>query len=170
MKISKLIKDKKLAHKIFPYNVHDYQTINPKNNKFIKKYDTISHTKTTEILNKSQLSFENYRYTTLEDRFAKFKKLGDNLELNINKISEIISLEMGKPITQGIGEVRKCIGHINYYIKNTEQYVKNKNVDYEGFNNEIHYMPMGPILSINPWNFPFWVPFKSIIPSMFVGK
>jgi len=168
-KISNLLKDKNLVKEIFPYSVSDYQTINPLNNSLSQKFSTLSSMETSKLIQKSQLSYVEWKVTSLETRFSKFKNLAACLEKNTDKIAEMMALEMGKPVTQGIGEVKKCIGHINYYIQNTEEFTKNKAINFEGFNNEIHFKPVGPILSINPWNFPFWVPFKSIIPSMMVG-
>ncbi len=155
--------------KVFPYNLTDYQSINPTNNQFIKKYDTISKSKTQDIINKSQLSYLDWKNTSLETRSEKMKNLTENLKKNIDNLAQTMALEMGKPVKQGVGEVNKCIGHINYYINNSKQYLKTREVKFEGFDNEILYKPIGPILSINPWNFPFWVPFKSIIPAM-IGK
>ena len=94
--------------------------------------------------------------------------------------------EMGKPITQAEGEIDKCISHIQYYIDNTERFLADEELDIMNPNNSgiITHQPLGPtlgkyiisvlhicpILVIMPWNFPFWLPFKSFIPTMIMGN
>lgn len=80
--------------------------------------------------------------------------------------------EMGKPVTQGEGEVDKCISHLQYYIDNTEQFLENEELKLANKNNSgiIKHQPLGPTLVIMPWNFPFWVPFKSFVPPMVMGN
>lgn len=80
--------------------------------------------------------------------------------------------EMGKPIVQGEAEIDKCIQHLNYYIKNSQEFLEDENLDLSNKSHKglITHQPLGPILVIMPWNFPFWLPFKSCIPPMVAGN
>jgi acyl-CoA reductase-like NAD-dependent aldehyde dehydrogenase len=94
MKISKIIKNTNLLKKIFPYNPTDFQTIDPVNNKFIKRYDSDTKDKIKEKIENSQKSFQEWRKKNIDQRLEKFKNLATNLEKNKDELSKIITLEM----------------------------------------------------------------------------
>ena len=88
---------------------------------------------------------------------------------------------MGKPITQAEAEIEKCILHLDYYILNSSRFLKTEQLDVQPSNlGEILHQPLGPTLGkyfsrltlevIMPWNFPFWLPFKSVIPPLVLGN
>jgi succinate-semialdehyde dehydrogenase/glutarate-semialdehyde dehydrogenase len=170
MKISSIIKDKKLYQNIFPYNNYDFQTINPFNNKLIKKYDFDSIEQIQTKIKNSNLIFQKWKSTSLENRLIKMKNLSITLESKKIELANLITLEMGKPINESLAEINKSINHINFYLKNSENFLKPKNLNFEGFENNIEYSPLGVVLCINPWNFPVWVGFKSIIPCLIAGN
>lgn len=80
--------------------------------------------------------------------------------------------EMGKPIVQAEAEVDKCIKHLEYYVSVSEKFLADEELKLgvPGMEGLITHQPLGPILSINPWNFPFWLPFKSCIPPLVLGN
>ncbi len=170
MKITKLLKDKNLVDKIFPFGLDEFASINPVNNKLIKKFEYDTKEEVIEKISKSQKSFEDWRFRGLDYRLGKMKKLAENLEKAKEELSKSISMEMGKPITQSKGEVEKSIKHIFYYINNAKSFLHYKEIKFENFDNIVEYEPLGPILNITSWNFPIWTPFKSVIPCLVAGN
>ena len=79
---------------------------------------------------------------------------------------------MGKPIVQSEGEVAKCISQLDYYINNSKRFLEAEELrlSAQGMQGTIVHQPLGPILTIVPWNFPFWLPFKSAIPPLVLGN
>lgn len=76
----------------------------------------------------------------------------------------------GKPITESRGEVEKSVKHIHYYIKHAKTFLHHKEINFDNYENIVDYEPLGPILNITPWNYPIWVPFKSVIPLLVAGN
>lgn len=170
MKISKLIKDKNLLNKIFPYDIHHYQTINPTNNQLIKRFEYDSLEKVDNIIDRSHTSYKSWKFTSIEKRLDRMSDLAKQLEINKENLAKLITLEMGKPIHESRGEVVKSINHIKYYLKNTNAFLSPKKVDFDQYENQLIHEPLGICLSIVPWNYPLWVGFKSLIPSMIAGN
>lgn len=81
-----------------------------------------------------------------------------------------MTLEMGKPISQSEGEVLKCISHIDYSIDKSLEFMKDHLIPTRQLKSLITCEPVGPFLDIVPWNFPFWMPFKSMIPPFVLGN
>ena len=78
--------------------------------------------------------------------------------------------EMGKPKKQGIAEISKCVWLCDYYLENSEQVLNDKYVETEFYESYVSYRPIGLVLGIMPWNFPFWQVFRYAIPSLIVGN
>ena len=91
---------------------------------------------------------------------------------NKNEYAMLMTQEMGKPIVQAEAEIDKCIKHLDYYVKNSERFLEDEQLKLAlpGHEGTIVHQPIGPILSINPWNFPFWIPFCTIIPPLVLGN
>lgn len=170
MKISNLIKDKNLVKQIFPYGVDQFASISPVNNKLLKLYEYDDENTMKQKVKNSHLNFKDWRDKGLDYRLDKMKNMMQNLEKSKQQLSMMISKEMGKPISESIGEVDKSIKHINYYITNAKSFLHYKEISFENFENTVQYEPLGPLLNITPWNFPIWVPFKSVIPCLVAGN
>jgi succinate-semialdehyde dehydrogenase/glutarate-semialdehyde dehydrogenase len=170
MKISSLIRDRNLLHKIFPYGVDEFITINPVNNKFIKKYSYDTPDQLEQKLINSESYFRHWNEKGLDYRLDKMNNMTKELEKNKEDLAKTISIEMGKPINESKGEIDKSIKHINYYIKNAREFLRPRQINFDSFENIVDYEPLGPILNITPWNYPLWVPFKSVIPCLVAGN
>ena len=83
----------------------------------------------------------------------------------------MVTKEMGKPIAQSVGEIDKSIAHLDYYIENSAHFLEPEPLDLKsGHTGQIIHQPLGPILVIQPWNFPVWLPFKTCIPPLILGN
>jgi succinate-semialdehyde dehydrogenase/glutarate-semialdehyde dehydrogenase len=170
MKISKIIKDKNLYNKIFPYDIHNYQTINPFNNQVIKSFEYDTADQISLVLERSHNAFRSWKFTSLEKRLDKMHNLINVLEKEKDSLSKLITLEMGKPIQESRAEINKSINHIKYYIKNSAEFLHPKSINFDNHHNKLVHEPLGVCLSIVPWNYPLWVGFKSIIPCLVEGN
>lgn len=181
--IRQILKEPKLQSKIFPYSKLDYQTINPTNNKLINKY---SFDSIEDIKNKIIKANNSYLYlrheSNLENQLFKINNLSNVFKKHKNKIANLITLEMGKPISESLQEVDRVVSLIQYYIEYSPEFFyssSNNNNSNKTLNKKLpdipnipninsYYLhePLGVIMNITPWNLPLAMPMKSIIPAL----
>ncbi len=148
----------------------EFYTINPAEETILNSYKEESF---EEIRNKILLLFKNYniwRKINIEKRLIYFEKLIDLLEKNKLNFANLMTSEMGKPISQSIAEIDKCKLVTKYYIENAEKFLKDIEIKTEMSKSYITFQPLGVIFSIMPWNFPFWQVFRFVIPSILAGN
>jgi succinate-semialdehyde dehydrogenase/glutarate-semialdehyde dehydrogenase len=149
----------------------NFRSVNPKNGKVLR--DTVSfftRSQLDESITKSFGAFLKYRDTDLRERLDKIGRLRKELENNQETYAKLITDEMGKPFLQAESEIKKCLGHCKYYEENAERYITPTHVKTEASKSYVSYEPLGPLLSIFPWNFPFWLPIKAVIPQLALGN
>ena len=133
-------------------------------------YDTIEELKNKLVLSKTIHQY--WKKTLIIDRKQLFVQLALLMEQEKNVFAKLISEEMGKPILESIAEVEKCIGLVYWYTEQTESFIQdsaNLKMNQNSYS-YIQYKPVGTILGIMPWNFPFWQVFRFAIPTLFVGN
>jgi succinate-semialdehyde dehydrogenase/glutarate-semialdehyde dehydrogenase len=106
----------------------------------------------------------------VRERLDKLKKLQKILEEKRDSIAETMTNEMGKPVTSSREEIQKCASHIEYYSKKAEQFLKDEKFESKFEEAYVVHQPLGTILAVIPWNFPFWLTYKVIIPSLIAGN
>ena len=151
-------------------NDKQLKSINPKNNSLLSTWDIPSIKDVTTIIKKSAEAQPQWESLDLDSRNIPIKNLAHLLNEKANEISILMANEMGKPIKQGGEEISKCIWLCHYYIKNSKKILSNLSVKTEFFESYVAYRPIGVILGIMPWNFPFWQVFRFAIPSLIVGN
>lgn len=144
-----------------------YQTISPITQEVLFEQEIISNTTLDKQVEKAELSFLTWKQTSIQERVAILPKLADLLHQNKVKLAELSAIEMGKPISEGIAEVEKCAILCEHYYTHSETYLKPVFFDDKY---ALHYVPMGIILSIMPWNFPYWQVFRAVIPTLMAGN
>ncbi|MBN1637622.1 MAG: aldehyde dehydrogenase family protein, partial [Ignavibacteriales bacterium] len=146
------------------------ETINPHTGKLVKSFKEYSNQKVKEILENSQLAFFNW----METDFATRKKLMLNaaavLRENKQKYSEIMTLEMGKPISQARTEAEKCAWVCEYYAEFAERILNDEIIQTDASESYVRFDPLGVILAVMPWNFPFWQVFRFTAPALMAGN
>ena len=145
-------------------------TINPATGELIHAYETMSEDHIDNLINYAHDSFIACRHDSLASRSAKMHKAAKILLENKLEYAKIITQEMGKPITQAIGEIEKCALVCNYYADNADAYLEPKHIKTEMSKSYIVYRPMGIIFAIMPWNFPFWQVLRFAAPNLMVGN
>ncbi len=145
-------------------------TINPYNEKVIKVYnwDTPSQIKTK--LKLADDVFNTWKEKDIKERTELLSEVSNLLEQRIDYLSELITLEMGKPIKESIAEINKCIFLCDFYVVNAESFLADQIIDTDAHESFISYDPLGVILAIMPWNYPFWQVFRFAVPTLTSGN
>lgn len=115
-------------------------------------------------------AFNKWKATTIDHRCALFNFLSEFLLNNINDYALFITQEMGKPITQSKAEIKKCVSLIQFYTANAAQFLADEIVETDADESFISKDPLGVILGIMPWNYPFWQVFRFAIPTLLAGN
>lgn len=145
-------------------------TINPASGETIRTFDPISDSELERMLALSLDAFSRHRKTSFTERATKMRRVADALEDQKRRLGEMITIEMGKPIGPASAEVAKCATACRYYADNAESQLADEQVKTEGSRSYIRYQPLGPILAIMPWNFPFWQVFRFAAPALMAGN
>lgn len=146
------------------------QTINPATGKVEKIFDVYSLEKVFSIIDDVDNEFKNWKSTTFNERSKLMKTAAQILRSKKNEYGKIITLEMGKPISQAISEIEKCAWVCDYYAENAEKFLTKEIVSTDANESYIQFDPLGIILAIMPWNFPFWQVFRFAAPSLMAGN
>lgn len=146
------------------------KSINPTTEEVIRTFEPFSDETVLQIIENSNLAFNEWKEVTLTERKVYNKKLKEILEKRKKEIAKIITEEMGKPIKQSVAEIEKCCLALEYYADKAETYLSPQMVETESKKSYIRFDPLGVILSIMPWNFPFWQVFRFSAPSIVAGN
>ncbi len=147
-----------------------FSTTNPFNNIFLSKYQYFSDVQANSVLEASSGTFVKWHQRPIEERITFIKKLIFALTKQQHLMAERCTLEMGKPITQAEAEVKKCILLCEYYIENAQIFLSDKNIVTDAVSSYVTYDPLGVILGVMPWNFPYWQVFRFAIPAIIAGN
>jgi acyl-CoA reductase-like NAD-dependent aldehyde dehydrogenase len=145
-------------------------TINPATEEVIKDYDHMSQKEVMAVLDDVHQAFLEWKALSVQQRASYFIKLAGVLRKNKEPYAQLITQEMGKPITEARIEVEKCALTAEFYAEKGEQWLQEEVLEADGREHSVVYQPLGVIFSIMPWNFPFWQVFRFAIPTLFAGN
>ena len=146
------------------------KSINPYTNLKLEEFEEFTDDKLEKILADSSDSFKTWRTTDFTYRKSLMKKAAGKLIENKKDYSSAITMEMGKPIAESGAEVEKCALVCEYYAENAEKFLAEETVTTDADLSYIRYEPMGTVLGIMPWNFPFWQVFRFAVPTLMAGN
>lgn len=146
------------------------KAINPATNALIKTYEAHDADQVEEILSKVQATWKDWRSTPFAHRKKLMLKAADILNKNQEEYAQLMSLEMGKVISGARAEVEKSAWACEYYAENAEEFLADEGVETNASKSFIAYEPIGPVLAIMPWNFPFWQVFRFAAPALMAGN
>lgn len=145
-------------------------TINPATGKTIKTFDPMSDGAIAAALDLAHQTFQTYRLTPFSQRATWLNAAADILEANAEDWGKLMTLEMGKPIQGAIAEVKKCARVCRYYAEHGEAFLANEYAETDASRSFVAYQPLGVILAVMPWNFPFWQVFRFAAPALMAGN
>ena len=142
---------------------------NPVNNEIIKRYPVCTDDQLIDYANQSQIQFKSWKQTSIKERSILLMNLAEVLENNLEDAA-LITKEMGKPISASKGEINKCASLCRYYAENIEQFLTEEILFEEDKTSSLVYTPLGPLLGIMPWNFPYWQVIRFAVPAIAAGN
>ena len=145
-------------------------TINPVNGETIKTFTPLTSEEIEAKLVLAQSSFEQYRKTSIEQRSNWLQRAAAILERDQVKFGKIMTQEMGKPIKSAIAEAKKCAWVCRYYAENGADFLVDIPASTDASHSFVRYQPLGVILAVMPWNFPFWQVFRFAAPALIAGN
>ncbi len=145
-------------------------SINPATGVVLKKFEPISEKQIDEKLARAAETFQTYRRTSFSDRSKWMLRAAEILESEKAEFGRLMTTEMGKPLKAAIEEAEKCASGCRFYAKNAEKFLADELVQTNASQSYIHYQPLGAILAVMPWNFPFWQVFRFAAPALMAGN
>ncbi len=146
------------------------KSINPYTTLQIEEFEEFSEDKLQKMLSNAADAFDKWRRTDFGYRKSLLNKAAGLLVKNIKEYSMAITVEMGKPIIESRAEVEKCAWVCDYYANKGEDFLKDDIIVTDAYMSYVSYEPLGCILGIMPWNFPFWQVFRFAIPTLYAGN
>jgi succinate-semialdehyde dehydrogenase/glutarate-semialdehyde dehydrogenase len=145
-------------------------SINPATGETLKTFEPLS---TTDIESKLQLAietFQTFRHTSFEERASKMTRAAEILEAEKREFAIVMTTEMGKPLKAAIAEAEKCAWVCRYYAENAQRHLADEPVETNAKQSYVRFQPLGPVLAVMPWNFPFWQVFRFAAPALMAGN
>ncbi len=146
------------------------QSVNPYTEEVMKEYPLLRQRELDMIIESSRTAFNAWRDTSIAERAGLVKRLGEHLRTEKRRYAELITKEMGKPIKDSLAEIEKCAWLCDYYADNAERFLAPENVQTEAKRSYVAFEPLGVVLAIMPWNFPFWQAFRFGVPAVAAGN
>ena len=145
-------------------------TINPATGETLKTFESLTKAQINEKLQRASDTFRVYRETSFAERSAMMTRVAEILEQEKYAFARIMTLEMGKPITGAVGEAEKCAWVCRYYAETAHQHLADVQVETDAAKSYVKFQPLGPVLAVMPWNFPFWQVFRFAAPALMAGN
>ncbi|MFZ0539250.1 MAG: NAD-dependent succinate-semialdehyde dehydrogenase [Candidatus Sulfotelmatobacter sp.] len=145
-------------------------TINPATGETLQTFQPLSTPQIEEKLQLAVATFQAERKTPFAERARRMRKAADILERDKDKFAKLMTLEMGKPYKAAVAEAVKCTTACRYYAENAEQILADEVIETGAKKSFVRYRPIGPILAVMPWNFPFWQVIRFAAPALMAGN
>ena len=147
-----------------------FEAINPATGERIGQYDEHSAAEAAEIVARSDRAFRDWRGTPFAARADRMHAAAHELRTRADHYARTITLEMGKPVTQSLAEVEKCAWVCEWYADNAETLLAEERLESDASDSHVRFDPIGPVLAVMPWNFPFWQVFRFAAPALMAGN
>jgi succinate-semialdehyde dehydrogenase/glutarate-semialdehyde dehydrogenase len=145
-------------------------TIDPASGQTLKTFEQLTDAKVGTRVQGAADTFREYRKTTFAERSRKMLKAAEILEGEKDSLGRLMTLEMGKPLRAAVAEAAKCATACRYYAENAERFLADEVVETSATRSFIRYLPLGPVLAVMPWNFPFWQVIRFAAPALMAGN
>jgi len=146
------------------------RSINPYTEEVLNELPLMSRTEVSTLAAKARLAFSHWKNVPVGERTAHLKKLAEVLRAEKRNYGTLITQEMGKPIRDAMAEVEKCAVLADYFSENAARFLEPEVVKTEARKSYVTFEPLGVVLAIEPWNFPFWQVFRVAVPALAAGN
>jgi len=152
------------------FEVQVIASTNPNTGKTDRVFDPHGGAEIERRLQLSWVTFQSHRRTSFAARAAKLVQVAEILERDKHKYGLIMTEEMGKTLASGEAEAAKCAWVCRYYAETAEQALADVPLQADGARTFLRFQPLGPVLAVMPWNFPFWQVFRFAAPALMAGN
>ena len=146
------------------------ETINPTTGELVRRFDELRAEEIDRALDRAAVAAKGWRTTAVAERAAVVRRAGEILERDKRKLGALMTLEMGKPICAAVAEAAKCADCCRYYADNAARFLADEPVPIDGEEAFVAYQPLGVVLAVMPWNFPFWQVIRFAAPAVAAGN
>jgi succinate-semialdehyde dehydrogenase/glutarate-semialdehyde dehydrogenase len=146
------------------------QTINPATGEVVRQFEPLSPAAIKAKIEIAHLAFQSYRSIPLEHRALWMRKLAGMLEHEVEELASMMTLEVGKTVASARQEILKCAAGCRFYAVNAQRILADEPITTEGGESYVRRDPLGVVLAIMPWNFPFWQVFRFLAPALMAGN
>src|SRR5208337_1412790 len=146
------------------------QSINPYTGEVMREFGLVSGQTVNKEIALSRKTFSAWRAMPVSERSSYVKKLAGQLRAEKRTYAELMTKEMGKAVRESLGEIEKCAWLCDYYAENAPKFLETEHITTEAVKSYIRFEPLGIVLAIMPWNFPFWQAFRFGIPAICSGN
>lgn len=143
---------------------------NPATGEVLQTFDSLNQSQIEERLSRAVETFRDHRRTTFSERAEKMLRAAEILETEKQSFARTMTLEMGKPVNAAVQEAEKCALVCRYYAENAERHLADEIIQTNATKSYVHFQPLGIVLAIMPWNFPFWQVFRFAAPALMAGN
>jgi succinate-semialdehyde dehydrogenase / glutarate-semialdehyde dehydrogenase len=148
----------------------EFKSINPHNGKIVGEYTAQTPSEVQSALNQAETSFVAWRKVPIAERAKLMLNVSKILRENVEEYARMITLEMGKPIVESRAEVNKCAWVCDYYAEHSADFLKDEVIATDAQRSFVKHEPIGAVLAIMPWNFPYWQVFRFAAPTLMAGN
>ena len=145
-------------------------TINPTTGQTLKTFEALTDSQTDQKIQRAAETFPAFRKLSFADRARMMSKAAEILESEKESLARIMTTEMGKTFRSAVDEVAKCVWACRYYAEHAERFLGDEVIQTTASRSFVRYQPLGVILVVMPWNFPFWQVFRFIAPGLMAGN
>ena len=146
------------------------QSINPYTGELLFSFEQLSEAEIHAKLDKSVRAFREWKASSYDYRSARMLRAAGVLRKRSGELARVISLEMGKPVSQAVAEVEKCAWVCEYYADKASEHLREEVIQTDARRSYVRFEPLGVVLAIMPWNYPFWQVFRFAAPALMAGN
>ena len=147
-----------------------YEAIDPHSGRSVRRRDTATARELRTALEHSEQAFLAWRRTSFAERASVLRAAAERLRAEADVHARLMAEEMGKPVTAGRAEAEKCAWACEYYAEHAEAFLADEPASTDSSRSYVAYRPLGPLLAIMPWNFPYWQVFRFSAPALMAGN
>lgn len=145
-------------------------SINPATGQLLRTFEPLTDSQIDLKLERAADAYSQHRRLTFAERARMMERAAKILEKEKKSFGRIMTLEMGKPFRSAVDEVSKCALVCRYYAENAERFLQDQSIETTATRSYVHYQPLGPILAVMPWNYPFWQVMRFVAPALMAGN
>jgi succinate-semialdehyde dehydrogenase/glutarate-semialdehyde dehydrogenase len=145
-------------------------TVSPLTGEILRTFEPLDDAGIDDAVQRAASAFRVNRERSFGERASRMRKAGDLLDRRSDELGRLVTTEMGKPLKAAVAEIQKCALVSRYYAEHAARFLADEPAETDAERSFIHYQPIGPVLAVMPWNFPFWQVFRFAAPALMAGN